>query len=218
MIRSMEVPMKSFFKSLKRQDGFTLVELMVVVAIIGLLSAVAIPNFKKYQAKAKTSEAKLQLSAIYTALQSWYSDFDNYGSCLNLMGYDPAVERLARYYAIGFPTGFAVGTGTPNDLSVLNGAPAACSAAASVGNDTSTVTASSTNTSTYGAGKQMSGNAALLSAAVVVANIPNIAAPTTTTFRAGAVGIIDGAKITAGVADAWTIDQNKRIVSERPGY
>ena len=61
--------MKSFLKSLKRQDGFTLVELMVVVAIIGLLSAVAIPNFKKYQAKAKVSEAKLQLSAAYTAEQ-----------------------------------------------------------------------------------------------------------------------------------------------------
>jgi len=55
MIWLMEVPMKSFFQSLKRQDGFTLVELMVVVAIIGLLSAVAVPNFKKYQAKAKTS-------------------------------------------------------------------------------------------------------------------------------------------------------------------
>ncbi len=46
----------------KSENGFTLVELMVVVAIIGLLSAVAIPNFQKYQARSKTSEAKLQFT------------------------------------------------------------------------------------------------------------------------------------------------------------
>ncbi len=65
--------MKFFFKSFKRQSGFTLVELMVVVAIIGLLSAVAIPNFQKYQARTKTTEGKLQLAAIYAAEASFYS-------------------------------------------------------------------------------------------------------------------------------------------------
>jgi type IV pilus assembly protein PilA len=40
---------------------------MIVVAIIGILSAVAIPNFKKYQAKSRSSEAKIQLAAAYTA-------------------------------------------------------------------------------------------------------------------------------------------------------
>ena len=51
--------MKKIFRSKK---GFTLVELMVVVAIIGVLTSVAIPNFKRYQAKSKTSEAKIQLA------------------------------------------------------------------------------------------------------------------------------------------------------------
>src|SRR6476469_10953386 len=95
--------MKKFLQSLKRQDGFTLVELMVVVAIIGLLSAVAVPNFKKYQAKAKMSEAKLQLSALYTAETSFFSDYNMYANCLRYMGYDPDRERNNRYYAIGFP-------------------------------------------------------------------------------------------------------------------
>lgn len=94
--------MLSFTKSLKRQDGFTLVELMVVVAIIGLLSAVAIPNFKKYQAKAKMSEAKLQLSALYTAEASFYSDYNMYSQCLVYMGFDPGPEWANRYYAVGF--------------------------------------------------------------------------------------------------------------------
>jgi type IV pilus assembly protein PilA len=73
--------MKKFMHVLKHQKGFTLVELMVVVAIIGLLSAVAVPNFKKYQAKAKISEAKLQLSALYTAqrLQHLPPLFNLYG-------------------------------------------------------------------------------------------------------------------------------------------
>ena len=208
--------MKNFLKSLKRQDGFTLVELMVVVAIIGLLSAVAIPNFKKYQAKAKTSEAKLQLSALYTAMQSWYSDFDNYGNCLNLMGFDPVVERLTRYYAVGFTI---AGTAPGNVLSIANGAPAAC-VATSTFNDGAVAgpTSSATNTSTYGAGKAMAGTAALLSAEVKVANIPGLVEPTTTLFNAGAIGYIDASKLTPTTADAWTINQDKRLVSVRPGY
>jgi type IV pilus assembly protein PilA len=99
--------MFNFTKSLKRQDGFTLVELMVVVAIIGLLSAVAVPNFKKYQAKAKMSEAKLQLSALYTAESSFYSDYNMYSQCLVYMGFDPGPEWANRYYAIGFLTAAA---------------------------------------------------------------------------------------------------------------
>ncbi len=99
--------MRSFLKTLKRQDGFTLVELMVVVAIIGLLSAVAVPNFKKYQAKAKMSEAKLQLSAAYTAETSFYSDYNMYSQCLVYMGFDPGPEWANRYYSIGFRTAVA---------------------------------------------------------------------------------------------------------------
>ncbi len=95
--------MKTFLQSLKRQEGFTLVELMVVVAIIGLLSAVAIPNFKKYQAKSKSSEAKLHLSAMYTAEQSFFSDYNIYSNCLRYMGYDPSGEAGSRYYVTGFP-------------------------------------------------------------------------------------------------------------------
>jgi type IV pilus assembly protein PilA len=49
----------------KSNKGFTLIELMIVVAIIGILAAIAIPNFMRYQLRAKASERKTNLEAIY---------------------------------------------------------------------------------------------------------------------------------------------------------
>ena len=100
--------MKKFMDGLKDQNGFTLVELMIVVAIIGVLSAVAVPNFKKYQAKAKTSEAKVQLAAAYTAEQAFYGDYNIYHTCLAYMGYDPSREEAQRMYSVGFIGGAAI--------------------------------------------------------------------------------------------------------------
>ena len=55
------------FKALRKQEGFTLIELMIVVAIIGILAAIAIPNFLQYQMKSRQSEAKTNLQAIKTS-------------------------------------------------------------------------------------------------------------------------------------------------------
>ncbi len=86
-------------KLLRDESGFTLIELMVVVAIIGVLSAIAVPNFKKYQAKSKQSEAKIQLAAIYTIEVGAMADYDSYASCILDLGYD---QPARGYYVVGF--------------------------------------------------------------------------------------------------------------------
>src|SRR5258705_13711864 len=67
-----------------RKGGFTLIELMIVVAIIRIPAAIAIPNFLRFQLKAKTSEGKTNLAAIRTSEQSFYSEYGRYVSSQGL--------------------------------------------------------------------------------------------------------------------------------------
>ena len=57
----------------RREGGFTLVELMMVVALVGVLTAVAIPNFMAYQARSRRSEAFTNLAAIGQIQKTYYA-------------------------------------------------------------------------------------------------------------------------------------------------
>lgn len=58
----------------KNQQGFTLIELMIVVAIIGILAAVAIPAYKDYIARSQATEASVLLSGLKAPVAEYYND------------------------------------------------------------------------------------------------------------------------------------------------
>ena len=94
---------------MKNKKGFTLIELMIVVAIIGILAAIAIPNFLKFQAKAKQSECKSNLGAIYTAQVAYFGEFNTYAgsgyqggsvtlsNAFQLINWEPSGQNRYRY-------------------------------------------------------------------------------------------------------------------------
>ena len=67
----------------KRFYGFSLMEVMIVVVIIGILAALAYPNLEKYLKRARQTEAKTNLSAIYTAQKIYFTLHQSYAEDIN---------------------------------------------------------------------------------------------------------------------------------------
>ena len=83
------------------QRGFSLIELMIVVALIGILAAIAIPNFLTYQARAKQSEARMNLAAIHTAEVIYFAEKNVYGKTFGEIGFSVTGSSPRYRYALG---------------------------------------------------------------------------------------------------------------------
>jgi type IV pilus assembly protein PilA len=191
--------MKCLLKSSNSESGFTLV------------AAVAIPNFQKYQARSKTTEAKIQLAAIYVAEESFFSTYNIYHTCLKFMGYDPREEINSRIYTTGF---------THSAVAIDATAYISATTAGINTVDCPEAATNATNTTFFPAGKGL-GNLISDSAHLTSTTNGTQTNSSTMTFLAGAAGIIHKeftAATGASGSSYFTIDQSKKISTIRTGY
>ncbi len=85
-----------------KQYGFTLVELLIVVAIIGVLSTIGIPSFRRMVQKSKKSEAKVNLGGLYTAEQAFFSEYGAFGNNITKIGFTVDGNPANLMYRVGF--------------------------------------------------------------------------------------------------------------------
>jgi type IV pilus assembly protein PilE len=85
---------------MRKQHGFTLVELMVTVAIIGVISAIAFPSYNSYMKKSRRADAKVGLSKVADKQERYYLQQNTYATSTALLGLANPVVSDEGYYNI----------------------------------------------------------------------------------------------------------------------
>ena len=103
--------------------GFSLVELLVVVAIIGIFISITEPMYSRYSAKAKQSEIKSNLAVLYMAESAFNAEWATYNSRFSVIGYAPTgTLRYQHGFSVDFnslPSSYAGPTGAATDISTV---------------------------------------------------------------------------------------------------
>ena len=102
---------------MRENKGFTLIELMIVVAIIAILAAIAIPNFLSFVSKTRRSEVKSNLSAIYKAEVSYFGENNTFSSSFAEIRWVP-IGNASYTYTLGVEEWGRDNTANPKPASV----------------------------------------------------------------------------------------------------
>jgi type IV pilus assembly protein PilA len=194
----------------KKSRGFTLVELLIVVAIIGVLSTLGVPTFRRMIQKSKKSEAKVNLGGLFTAQSAFQAEYNTYGNYLTRIGFQIDGAPATMTYQIGFMGGSAACAGV-GAVAPTAANPTGQALNASFPQYYSTGWNSTFSWAGYNGG---SGGCSAVASDVAATGL---------TFTALAQGVVSPNfdKPTAGGAaanrDVWTIDQTRTLVNVNDG-
>lgn len=190
---------------LNSRSGFTLLELMVVVVIVGILATVAVPQYQQFTRRAKQTEAKSMLGGAFGGEQLIRDDMGKYTACLNrVMDIGAATQR--RIYLTGFSTAVASGgtcAGTTNGC--LDWNASATSPCTSAVNEVF-VQENPSQSLTDGQLDSIVGTATGASASAVGVN----------SYVMRALSDLRGTGVAANM-DVWQIDQNRNLLNAQNG-
>lgn len=94
-----------------KQGKSAVVIIVIILAVVGgccltgILAAIAIPNFIKYQSKSKQGECKVELRRIYQAQVAYFADKNAYAGDFNALGHTPDARRYTYFIGMGAPKG-----------------------------------------------------------------------------------------------------------------
>ncbi len=182
------------------QSGFSLIELMIVVAIIGILASVAVPNFSRFQAKARQAEARTVLSAIFTAETAYRNEWQTYFADFRNIGYTPTGT-------FRFEHGF--GAATTNNSAVYVGAGVAAGGAPTAYSTINWTNIGAAAGAGCGSAPTVSLGCSVDRRAATWTIAAGSAVTSATAFIAEARGDIDG----DASPDVWTVNQDKTMAN-----
>ncbi len=189
---------------IRKNNGFSLVELMVVVAIIGILASIAVPNFQRFQARARQSEAKTNLGSYFQAARATHVEYGFYPGNFPATGWQPEGSLNYDYATINHFTKRCGTNSLPPDNT--SGCINVC------GLTTYGLfgpLSSPCNTSTYNYVTWIDKVPGQPSATTV----GTLNFPTDTTYNMRACGHISGNPL----VDCWMMDQSKNLVNIQSG-